>query len=249
MIVRPGTLLTGSIGTGEGNVAFTPLSLAPLIWADVDPAYCYVERSSETTLSSVDGVVGTVRDRSGNANHLRAPSDAARPLLRNSGALYWLEFDGTDDALRAAFAVGTTFARYSAAAGITNTTSDRFYSAGGAGSNHGELMQSSTSTQIRQFHTINGTLATVPALGTNYTISETITGTTGTLQINAGSVMNSTGFTSGDPLGVTVGAFWNGSVHAAYGNIKWFGLTMRATVFSAGELANLEAYYKAKAGL
>lgn len=33
------------------------------------------------------------------------------------------------------------------------------------------------------------------------------------------------------------------------GSINWYGSTVRASVFTAPELANLEIYYKAKAGL
>lgn len=99
------------------------------------------------------------------------------------------------------------------------------------------------------FHTAFGLPATVPATGTNYTVSEVITGTTGSLRINAGTAVAQTGFTSNTPGGVTVGAFWNGSVHASYGNIKWFGCTMRASEFGASELTNLETYYRTIAGL
>jgi len=55
--------------------------------------------ASATTASSVDGVVGTVLDKSGNAHHLTAADDAERPILRQSGSLYYLEFDGSDDEL------------------------------------------------------------------------------------------------------------------------------------------------------
>lgn len=55
--------------------------------------------ASATTPSVADGVVGTILDKSGNGNHWVAPSDAARPLLKTSGGLYWLEFDGSDDGL------------------------------------------------------------------------------------------------------------------------------------------------------
>ena len=52
-----------------------------------------------TTPAAVNGPVGTVLDLSGRGNHLVSTVDAARPTLRQSGALYYLEFDGTDDTL------------------------------------------------------------------------------------------------------------------------------------------------------
>lgn len=67
-----------------------------------DLSSLFVERTgaSASTPASVDGVVGTVLDLSGQGNHVTAPSDAARPILRESNGLYWLEGDGVDDRLR-----------------------------------------------------------------------------------------------------------------------------------------------------
>ncbi len=56
--------------------------------------------ASATTPSGTDGPIGTVLDLSGNANHFVAPSDGARPLLRNpSGAVRRANADGVDDFL------------------------------------------------------------------------------------------------------------------------------------------------------
>lgn len=41
-------------------------------------------------------------DKSGNGNHLTAPSDAARPVYQTDGTYHWLEFDGVDDELATA---------------------------------------------------------------------------------------------------------------------------------------------------
>lgn len=232
----------------SGATAFSPSSLSPLAWYDVATlSSLYVERSAETTLASVNGPVGTVRDLSGGGNHLRAPTDAARPTLRNSGALYWLEFDGTDDAIRAAFTVGTSFSRYGANMVNTFANNDRIYGGGGAAA--GELLMGAVSGEIRVTSTVFGTPVSTPATGTAYTTSEVWSGTSATLSINAGAATNSTGLTSATPGGLTVGAYWNGAVHAAYGAINWYGCVMRVAPFSAGNLTDLEAYYKAKAGL
>ena len=228
-----------------GSTAFTPISVTPLAWHDVDPAYCYVERTGGgTTLSSVNGVVGTLRDRSGNAYHLQAPTDAARPLLRNSGALYWLEFDGTDDAMRAAFTMTTAWSRYSALKVNTYVAGDRIF-CGGA-NDKGDVEMGSATGTIR--YILQPDYAT-PATGTAYTLSEAVSGTSGTFSANAGTPASMGSVTATDPGGMTVGAYWNGAVHAAYGAINWYGSTVRASVFTAPELANLEIYYKAKAGL
>jgi hypothetical protein len=76
------------------------------------------------TPASVNGVVGTRKDLSGNNNHQLAPSDAARPVLRTDGAgRYWLEYDLIDDRIIAAAtiaAVGATGAMFYGC-GVTNT--------------------------------------------------------------------------------------------------------------------------------
>lgn len=246
MIIRPGTFLTGSIGTGEGAAGvFSPLSLSPLAWYDVDPAYCYVERTGGgTTLSSVDGVVGTVRDRSGNNYHLQSPADAARPTLRNSGALYWLEFDGTADAMRAAFTMTTAWSRYSALKVNTYVAGDRIFC--GGSNDKGDVEMGAATGTIR--YILQPDYAT-PATGTAYTLSETVNGTAGTFSANAGTPTSMGTVTPSDPGGMTVGAYWNGAVHAAYGAINYYGSAVRVAPFTAPELANLETYYRSKAGL
>ncbi|NJL08679.1 MAG: hypothetical protein HC900_10770 [Methylacidiphilales bacterium] len=66
-------------------------------WYDIDPAYMFIDRSGTGAPAAVGQPVGTIVDRSGNANHAVAPSDAARGILRQSGGLYYIELDGVDD--------------------------------------------------------------------------------------------------------------------------------------------------------
>ena len=73
------------------------------------PQYLYEDRSvTPSTPASVDGVVGTRLDISGNNNHAIAPSDAARAILRQSGGLYYLEYDGVDDGYTLQTSLGTS---------------------------------------------------------------------------------------------------------------------------------------------
>lgn len=71
-------------------------------WYDVnDLSTLYQERLGGTTPAVVGGVVGTVRDKSGNGHHMSAiGSDAARGILRLDGTTgkYYIELDGVDDA-------------------------------------------------------------------------------------------------------------------------------------------------------
>jgi len=46
---------------------------------------------------AVGDPVGRIEDKSGNGNHATQATAAARPILRQDGALYYLETDGVDD--------------------------------------------------------------------------------------------------------------------------------------------------------
>jgi hypothetical protein len=60
--------------------------------------------AAATTPATVDGFVGTIKDKGPNARHLIPPSDAARGVLRFVGGLYYVETDGVDDQYPASMA-------------------------------------------------------------------------------------------------------------------------------------------------
>lgn len=101
---------------GAGAPAFDPASLfsggafglvadsQSNMWAD----------TARTIPASVDAAVAAWDDRSGNGNHIIINTASGRPILRQSGGLRWLEFDGVDDRLETALAVpaGTYLAAF-----------------------------------------------------------------------------------------------------------------------------------------
>jgi hypothetical protein len=101
----PISLGMGCAVTQLGTV-FSPLSLSPALWLDAaDQSTLYQERTgaSATTLVASDAdPIGTWKDKSGNARHVTAPTDAARPTfktgIQNGRSI--ARFDGTDDYLR-----------------------------------------------------------------------------------------------------------------------------------------------------
>src|SRR6056297_3195524 len=67
------------------------------LWVDsLDFSNVYQETGGGTTLSTVGNPVGTIRDKSGNGNHVDTVADANRPTLEAGGARY----DGTNDFLK-----------------------------------------------------------------------------------------------------------------------------------------------------
>lgn len=102
MVLRPMYLSNAAVMVRS----FHPRQLDGLValYDISDLSKLFEERTgaSATTPASVDGVVGTALDLSGNGHHLTATSDAARPLLKSEGGRFWLEFDGVDDYLQTA---------------------------------------------------------------------------------------------------------------------------------------------------
>lgn len=61
-----------------------------------------------TTPAVVDGAVGKVLDKSGNGHHLVQTTESRCPTLRQSGGLYYLDFDGGDDGLETSASIDFT---------------------------------------------------------------------------------------------------------------------------------------------
>lgn len=106
------TRRNGTFGAG-GGVPLTDqvLALAPFAMYDATRSdSCYVERTgaSATTPSVQNGPVGTLKDLSGNARHLIAPSDAGRPQRNTTG---WIETDARDDYLGVTVAISQPIVR------------------------------------------------------------------------------------------------------------------------------------------
>lgn len=224
------------------GVPFTPLLLSPAVWYDVAPAYCYVERTGGgTTLSSIDGVVGTIRDRSGNDRHWVATSDAARPLLKQSGALYYLQFDGADDRMSVSVSLALPVYRVAALRQITWSSGERLAYGGVAAS---YLAQAGTTPQIGMYNgstfgALNGNLA----VGTAGVVTETWAAGGLSLQIDnttatthtVGSAGTQTTFETGDAT--------------FFGNFDYFGGVAISGTLSAPNLALLKTYLGTKCGI
>lgn len=88
----------------KGAAAWTPASIGAEIWFDPsDLSKLWQDRSSTgagvATPGVVDSPLGTVFNKGSRGGVLYANADAARPILRVSGGIYGIEYDGTDDNL------------------------------------------------------------------------------------------------------------------------------------------------------
>lgn len=102
-VMRGGVMLGGVMRSQRGG--FDPLTLFSAgqqgAWYDTsDASVRYIERTgtSATTPAGVGDPLGTMLDTSPNANHVTAPSDAARLTVGDDGVVH-AKPDGVDDVL------------------------------------------------------------------------------------------------------------------------------------------------------
>lgn len=83
------------------NNTFDPKSFfssgAQGAWYDPTDITSMFQDSAGTIAAVVDQPVGRINDKSGNGNHFTQSTAGARPILRQSGLLSYLDFDGIDD--------------------------------------------------------------------------------------------------------------------------------------------------------
>ena len=85
----PDAAIAALFGSGEVGAWYDP-SDSSTVWQD----------AAGTTPATVGDPVGRIDDKSGNGNHATQTTSAARPVLQQSGGLYYLDFDGVDDSLK-----------------------------------------------------------------------------------------------------------------------------------------------------
>ncbi len=93
---------------------WSPALVSAAVWIDPsDLGTLFQERTGATaaTPAVIDGVVGTLANKGSLGGYFVADGDANRPILRNSGEVFWLEFDGAGDGLRLTLGAGLTPAK------------------------------------------------------------------------------------------------------------------------------------------
>jgi hypothetical protein len=102
-LAPPSLSLSAGCGMSAGGARFDPGILFANgeqgAWYDPSDLSSMFQDSGGTTPSAVDAVVGLIRDKSGRGNHASQSTTASKPVLRQSGSRYYLEFDGIDDYL------------------------------------------------------------------------------------------------------------------------------------------------------
>lgn len=97
----------GYLGATEvfasGGAVFSPADLFSNgevgAWYDPSDISTMFTDTAGTTPANVGDPVARINDKSGNGFHATQSTAAARPILRQVGSLYYLDFDGVDDFL------------------------------------------------------------------------------------------------------------------------------------------------------
>lgn len=198
---------SSSNGYSVGPTPFNPATLfagspGGFWWvADLTTVF---QNSNATGVPAVGSPVGYVGDKSGNGNHLLQATAGLRPTLRNSGNLYWLEFNGSQW-MQALYTANSAFDRIYAARQDSFTAYSRLFD--GGTTTESTLQNPSGSVQL--YAGLFGPSGSA-AIGTSFVGTERHAGAASRIAINNGSY--ATGDNAGAiPGGITVGAEYTGS--------------------------------------
>lgn len=87
---NPAGFMPGNLfAAGEQGAWYDPSDLSSL----------FQDNLGTVPVTAADQLVGMIRDKSGNGHHATQATGASKPILRNAGLLWYLEFDGVDDFL------------------------------------------------------------------------------------------------------------------------------------------------------
>lgn len=92
------SLTSAPMGGGDA-ILDAALAQSPVWLYDHKDITSFFSDSAMTTQATVNGPVGAVRDSSGNGWHRKQTDNAKRPTLRQSGSLYYIEYNGTSQFL------------------------------------------------------------------------------------------------------------------------------------------------------
>lgn len=218
-------------------------------WWDVsDHSTTFQDTAGTTPANAANDPVARINDKSGNGNNLLQATSGARPLLKNSGGLWWLECDGSDDSLRAVFTISQPFTCIDAVRNITFITNAYIYD---GGNQNGSCIQTTGTTPNIDMYsglTLSSSALTVGVDHVITAIFETQPGPPySRLGVDNGSYV--TGADTGNNVsgGRTVGR--DGAQNQPAANIRWFGGIDIGRVLTDPEIASCKTFFGAKAGL
>lgn len=223
---NPATLFSGGAAG-----AFYDISDISTLWKD----------TAGTSPVTADGdIVKRVDDKSGNGNHLTEATNG--PTYRVAGALKRLQFDGSNDKLRATFAMGTTWDRVSGLRPVTRTFPNQLL--GGVTTN-ACLYYPASGIDLMIFNAASNGPAVAISANTDYVITERWSAAPCQLAKDTAAYVNSPSVAGVNPGGLTVGASNSSGDFAAF---HFYGAVMINGAQSSGDITSLRTFMGALQG-
>ena len=228
-------------------------------WYDPSDLSTMFQNSDGTGAPVVDSPVGYIADKSGNGNHAIQATSDKRPTLRQSGSLYYLEYDGANNCLATSaidFTGTDEMTVFTGAKKIANTTMVLAELATSVGAVYGAFRLASLNDVWRWGTRGNGLTVNVNASTYGANSTSVITAisdiSTPVATIRVDGVRKATSSTTqgsgnfGNHV-LNVGARNNGATLQLEGHI--YGMIVRAATSSSEEISSTEAYMATKTGV
>ena len=251
-------LLTSLFSAGEQGAIYIPNPI-------VNGVQSLFQDSAGTAAVTADGdPVGRMLDQSGNGNHATQSVSGSKPVYRTDGTLHWLEFDGVDDFMQTSSIDFTGTNKMSVVTGarkLSDATTSSIAGLSSDGSNNSGTVEvfgaTSGGTNKFVFSSKGTSQQFVVALNAQYNapITAVITGLSDiaapsvSLRINSEVIGSNTGNQGTGNYGdhdLYIG-MRGGTNNPFTGNV--YSLVIRGTETTASDLAQLEQYVAARAGV
>jgi len=228
---------------GEIGIWYDPSDLTTM-WTD----------TAGTIQATVGDPVARIDDKSGNGRHATQATLANRPILRQSGSLYYLEFDGAGDSLTTSN-VNNSFGEIGVTVGVEvttgNTSRDRmvFFQPSGFKGHFSMYFHSGNSDYNWQAKNQDATMRLVDTGAVSLPNTSVITGQSD-FAIPDMNIYMDGNLEETQSFGAT-GAFSRTSFYS-FGNSlsgKLYQLIHLNRVYAGSEQADTESYVAAKAGI
>lgn len=212
-------------------------------WDPSDLSTLFQDAGMTVPVTANDDPVGAILDKSGNGNHLlQVGAGTTRPLYKTAGGLRWIEGDGINDYLQAAFSISQPFERLSAIRVLSWVIGNRIFS--GAAADTCRVYMAGTEPNLNIFAGGAIAFANEPATGTDFVTTERYNGALSRWAID-NNAYQSGNIGAGVPGGFTLFATHAGTVSAT---ARYYGGIMRAGLMTDSQITQVRRYVAAKAG-
>ncbi len=212
-------------------------------WDPSNHSTTFQDTAGTTPANAAGQPVARINDLSGNGNNLLQATNSKRPILQNSGAFWWLEFDGVSQFIGATFTLNQPTTRISAARQITWVVNNNIFDGGtlSGAALFQAFITPALSMQAGAYLNPDNDFT----VGANHVVTEVYNGASSSVVTDNNVIV--TGNAGGNNAGgFTIGA---SAVATGFTNIRWYGCISIGRLLTVAETANCRTFFGAKAGV